>query len=98
MKRKDKYKNDIAFILSKNQVNGADLWAGEENNIGKGSPFSTRDAALILIELGFSKKNPVIKDIASLIFDHQQVDGRFWVSASASIYPCHTIRRFKAFV
>jgi hypothetical protein len=91
MKLKDKYKNDISFVMSKRHVNGADLWAGEDNNIGKGSPFSTRDVSLILIELGFDKKDTVIKSLAELIFAHQQADGRFRISKSGAIYPCHTI-------
>ena len=91
MKVKDKYKNDIAIIMSKKYANGGDLWAGEDNNIGKGSPFSTRDVALILTELGYTKKDKIIKDIAELIFEHQQQDGRFKISKSSAIYPCHTI-------
>jgi hypothetical protein len=91
MKQKEKYKNDIAFILSKRHDNGADLWAGEDHHIGKGSPFSTRDVALILTELGFGKKDAVMKDLAQLIFEHQQPDGRFKISKSGAIYPCHTI-------
>jgi hypothetical protein len=91
MIQKEKYKNDIAFILSKKHINGADLWAGEDNNIGKGTPFSTRDVALILVELGFSKKDLIIKDLANLIFEHQHPDGRFKISRSGAIYPCHTI-------
>ena len=91
MKLKEKYKNDIAYIMSKKHVNGADLWAGEDNNIGKGSPFSTRDVSLMLIELGFNKKDQIIKALANLIFEHQQADGRFKISKSGAIYPCHTI-------
>lgn len=88
---KEKYKNDIAFIMSKRHINGADLWAGKDNNIGTGSPFSTRDVSLILIELGFNKKDAIIQDLSSLIFEHQQPDGRFRMSKSGAIYPCHTI-------
>jgi hypothetical protein len=91
MKLKDKHKNDIEFIMSKRYVNGGDLWAGEDSNIGKGTPFSTRDVSLILVELGFSKKDRIIMDLAELIFEHQQPDGRFRISRSGAIYPCHTI-------
>lgn len=91
MKLREKYKEDIAFIMSKRHVNGADLWAGEGSNIGKGSPFTTKDAGLLLVELGFNKKDAIIKDIADLIFEHQQPDGRFRISKSGAIYPCHTI-------
>ncbi len=91
MKLKDKYKNDIAFIMSKRHVNGGDLWMGEDNNLGKGSPFSTKDVSIILMELGFTKKDLIVKDIAKIIFEHQQPDGRFKISKSGAIYPCHTI-------
>lgn len=91
MNTKTAYKSDIAFILGKRRANGDDLWAGPDHNIGKGSPFSTRDAGILLTELGFTKKDKVIKDIAELIFMHQQPDGRFKVSSSGAIYPCHTI-------
>lgn len=77
--------------MSKRHVNGSDLWAGEDNNIGKGSPFSTKDVSIILNELGFTRKDEVIKDLAKLIFEHQQPDGRFRISKSGAIYPCHTI-------
>lgn len=88
---KEKYKADIAFILSKRKVNGADLWAGADGNIGKGSPFSPRDVAIMLNEFGFSKKDKVIKDLAQLFFEHQRPDGRFRISKAGAIYPCHTI-------
>ena len=96
MKRKDKYKNDIAFVISKRGANGCDFWAGEDNNIGKGSPFSTRDVALMLTELGFTQKDKIIKDIAELIFENQQQDGRFRISKSSTSYPCHTIGCLRA--
>lgn len=91
MKLKEKYKNDIAFILAKRHLNGTDYWAAEDNNIGKGSPFSTKEVALILAELGFKKNDAIIKQIVSLIFKNQQADGRFRLYASGGIYPCHTI-------
>jgi hypothetical protein len=91
MKLKEIYRNDIAFIMSKRHSNGGDLWATEDNSIGKGSPFSTKDAALILVELGFSKKDLIIRDIADLIFQNLQPDGRFRIWKTGAIYPCHTI-------
>lgn len=93
---KDKYKEDITFIMSKRHFNGGDLWTDANNSIGKGSPFSTRDVAIILTELGFSKKDAIIKKLAGLIFTHQQPDGRFKISESSSIYPCHTISSLRA--
>ena len=77
--------------MSKKHVNGGDLWSTEDKNIGKGSPFSTRDVALILAELGFTKKDLIIKQIADLFFEAQQPDGRFKISNGSAVYPCHTI-------
>jgi hypothetical protein len=91
MKIKERYQNDIAFIMSKRHSNGGDLWATENNSIGKGSPFSTKDVALILIELGFKKKDLIIQEIANLIFENMQPDGRFRIWDTGAIYPCHTI-------
>jgi hypothetical protein len=91
VKLRVKYKNDLAIIMSKKHANGGDLWATEDNNLGKGSPFSTRDVALVLTELGFTKKDLIIKQIADLFFEAQQPDGRFKMSIGSAIYPCHTI-------
>jgi hypothetical protein len=91
VKLREKYKNDLAIIMSKKHANGGDLWSTEDNNIGKGSPFSTRDVALILTELGFTKKDLIVNQIADLFFEAQQPDGRFKMSIGSAIYPCHTI-------
>ena len=91
MTRKQQYKNDLAFLLSKQKVNGGALWAGADGSIGKGSPFATRDVALMLRELGYTRRDPIIQKIAELLFAHQQPDGRFKSSSLGTIYPCHTI-------
>ena len=91
MDAREKYKDDIAVIMSKVNHNGGDLWATSDKSIWKGSPFSTRDVALILSELGFNKNDVIIQDIAALIFSLWKHDGRFKVSPKGSIYPCQTI-------
>jgi hypothetical protein len=91
MTLKEKYKDDIADIMSKINHNGGELWATKDKKIWKGSPFATRDVALMLSELGYTKKDRIIQDIADLIFSTLQPDGRFKVSPSGAIYPCHTI-------
>lgn len=96
MKLKEKYKNDIAVIMSKKHSNGGDLWATEDNYISRGSPFSTRDVALMLIEFGYTKKDILIKEIAELIFETLQSDGRFRIAKAGAIYPCHTIGSLRA--
>ena len=91
MNLKKKYQNDIALIMTKFNHNGGELWATEDKKISKGSPFSTRDVALMLFELGFSNKDTIIQDIAKLVFSNWKPDGRFRISPSGAIYPCHTI-------
>jgi hypothetical protein len=91
LKLKEKYKDDLSIVRSKRHSNGGDLWATEDNNIGKGSPFSTKDVALMLLELGFTKRDAIIKELAELIFEMQQKDGRFKIAKASAIYPCHTI-------
>jgi hypothetical protein len=87
----DKYKDDVSVIMSKIHQNGGDFWATKDNGTGKGSPFSTRDVAIILHELGYNKKDPVIQEIAKLFFNSWQSDGRFRSYTTGAIYPCHTI-------
>ncbi len=91
MDLKEKYKDDVAVIMAKINHNGGDLWATKDRKICKGSPFDTRDVALMLFELGFTKKDRIIQDIADLIFSTWKQDGRFRISPSGAVYPCHTI-------
>lgn len=91
MKLKEKYKNDIDFVMSKRYCNGGELWATKNKCIGIGSPFSTKEAALILTEIGFNKKDLIIREIADVIFENLQPDGRFRIWETGAIYPCHTI-------
>ena len=91
MDLKEKYKDDVAVIMAKINHNGGDLWATKDRKISKGSPFDTRDVALMLFELGFTKKDRIIQDIADLIFNNWKPDGRFRISPSGAVYPCHTI-------
>jgi hypothetical protein len=86
-----KYGKDIACIMSKVNQNGGNLWATNDSKVWKGTPFSTRDVALILIDLGFTKEDKIIQDIAELLFSLQTKDGRFRISPSGAVYPCHTI-------
>lgn len=93
---KEVYKSDIEFILSKkNHLNG-DYWTTEDYRIGKGSPFSARDIAIILTELGFTKSDENIQGLSSAIFQNWRDDGRFKIAPSGAIYPCHTITALRA--
>jgi hypothetical protein len=91
MNLKEKYKNDIAIIMDKINHNGGDLWATKDKKIWKGSPFATRDVAIMLSELGFTNKDILVQEIADLILSTWRPDGRFKISPSGAIYPCHTI-------
>lgn len=92
MNIKELYKSDIEFIKLKQDHLGGDYWTTEDNRIGKGSPFSSRDIAIILSELGFTSKDDEIKGIATKIFSTWRSDGRFKISSpSGTIFPCHTI-------
>jgi len=91
MNVKEKYSSDIAFIKSKQNCLGGDCWTTKDNRIGKGSPFSARDVAIILSELGFTQKDPEIMGLAEKIFSTLKPDGRFKITPTGAIFPCHTI-------
>jgi hypothetical protein len=87
----DQYKSDANAILSKRYDLGADLWTTKDKRLNKGSPFSTLNCALLLKELGMEKSDSVLQDVVAMIFSCQREDGRFRLSPSGAIYPCHTI-------
>jgi len=88
---KIKYKSDIDFIKSKEGHLGGEFWTTEDNRIGKGSPFSARDVAIMLTELGFTQDDGEIKGLAKKMFSALKPDGRFRISPGSTIFPCHTI-------
>ena len=67
------YLSDVAAILSHRHDNGADLWATPDNKLLKGSPFSTFDSVLYLLELGMSPQEPVFESGCG--FDFQCLAG-----------------------
>ena len=93
---KEQYQSDILFIQSKRGHLGDDYWTTIDNRIGKGSPFSARDVAIILSELGFTQKDSEIKGIANRIFSTLRSDGKFKITPAGSIFPCHTITAVRA--
>lgn len=90
MGTENKYQSDIDAILSHRHDNGADLWATPDSRLLKGSPFSTFDSVLYLLELGMSPDEPILKAAANLIFSVWQEDGRFRIYPKGGIYPCQT--------
>lgn len=85
-----KYLSDVEAVLSHRHDNGADLWTTPDKRLLKGSPFSTFDSVLYLLELGLTPDEPILKDAADLIFSTWQEDGRFKIYPSGGIYPCQT--------
>jgi hypothetical protein len=86
----NKYQSDVEAILARRYDNGSDLWATPDRRLGKGSPFSTLDCALMLSELEMDVSEPVLKEAAELILSSWQEDGRFRLAPKSAIYPCHT--------
>ena len=82
--------------MSKRGHLDGEIWTTRDYRIGKGSPFSTRDVAIIFAELGFTRKEQIIQDIISTIFKTWQSDGRFRITPTGSIFPCHTITALRA--
>jgi hypothetical protein len=85
------YLSDVKAILSHRYDNGADLWTTPDNRLSKGSPFSTLQSALLLLELGMEPSEPLLKDVANLIFSTWREDGRLKLYPQGVIYPCQTI-------
>lgn len=89
------FSEDIAFILSTSRENGAELWATPDNNLIKGGPFSTLEAAYTLAELGLDVSHPALAGASALIWQAQRPDGRFSLVPKSSIFPCQTIHAAK---
>jgi hypothetical protein len=85
------YSMDFDEILSHRYDNGADLWTTPDKRLLKGSPFSTLESVMYLLELGMEKTDTLAPEIAQLIFSTWIEDGRFKLYSKGSIYPCHTI-------
>ncbi|HEX2946536.1 MAG TPA: prenyltransferase [Clostridia bacterium] len=84
------YLSDVEAVLSHRHDNGGDLWTTPDKRLLKGSPFSTLESVLLLLELGMEPDGPLMKEAADLIFSTWQADGRFKVYPKGGIYPCHT--------
>lgn len=86
-----KYSSDVEAILSHRYDNGADYWTTPDKRLIKGSPFSTLESVLYLLELGIDPAEPLLIECADLIFSTWQEDGRFKLYPQGSVYPCHTV-------
>lgn len=90
MSAEQQYKSDIETILSHRYDNGGDYWATPDKRLLKGSPFSTLECPLYLLELGMKPTEPVLQQTAELIFSTWQKNGRFRIYPTGGIYPCQT--------
>jgi len=86
------YLPDIEAILSHRHDNGADYWATPDQRLSKGSPFSTHNSALMLLELGMEPTDSILAEVTKLFWNTWREDGRFKIYPTGAIYPCHTIR------
>lgn len=84
------YREDVEVILSHRYDNGGDYWATQDKKLIKGSPFTTLECVLYLLELGMEPEDSILKGATDFIFDAWQPDGRFKVYPKGGIYPCHT--------
>ncbi len=84
------YLSDYEAILSHRYDNGADYWTTPDKRLIKGSPFSTLDSVLYLLELGAEPTEPLLKECSDLIFQTWREDGSFKLYPQGSVYPCHT--------
>lgn len=86
-----KYQGDVDIILSHHRHDlGADYWTTPDKRLGKGSPFSCMDSALMLLTLGMEATDPILEAVADLFFSVWRKDGRFKITPSGGILPCHT--------
>ena len=92
----EQYLADVDAILSHRFDNGADYWTTSDKRLIKGAPFSTLESALLLLELGMDKDEPLLKETAELIFSTWREDGRFKLYPQGGIYPCHTVNALNA--
>ena len=86
-----RYRADAEAILATRRDNGADYWATPDRRLAKGGPFSTIEAPALLAELGVGPGEEVLRGSAELLLGAWRADGRFRLSPSGAIYPCHTI-------
>lgn len=85
------YRDDVEAILATRHDNGADYWATPDRRLSKGGPFSTLQAPALLVELGVDPSEEVLRGAAELLLSTWREDGRFRLTPSGALYPCHTI-------
>lgn len=71
----ERYRQDVAEILSHRHDLGADLWTTEDRRLLKGAPFSALESPLHLVELGVEPDDPVLTAVAEMFLDVWREDG-----------------------
>ena len=81
---------DARVLLAQRKAHSGDFWATKDGRWGVGSPFSTIDCGLVLVELGIRPADPLAHGIAELLFACRTDDGRIRPGRHLSVQPCHT--------
>lgn len=92
MSKKMHYKSDIEEIISHRYDFNFDFWTTADYRLLKGSPFSTLECVMYLLELKMKPTEPILSESAKLIISTWQKDGRFKLYPYGTIYPCQTIQ------
>lgn len=77
-------------MLARRHDNGADYWATADGRLGVGDPFSTLTSLLVLHELQVPATHEAVRGALDLIWGAWRDDGRFRLTPTGAIYPCHT--------
>ncbi|WP_158375330.1 prenyltransferase [Cellulosimicrobium cellulans] len=83
-------RSDIEAVLAHRHDQGADLWTTPDRRLLKGAPFSALESPLLLLELGMSRDDPVLRQSTDLVFSAWQPDGRFTLYPRGAVLPCQT--------
>ena len=92
-----KYQGDVEAILARRYDNGWDYWTTPDKRLLKDSPFSALGSAKMLLELGMETSEPILKEVAKLIFGAWREDGRFKLYPQGAICPCQTVHAARCF-
>lgn len=85
-----RYQPDIEEVLAHRYDQGGDLWTTPDRRLLKGAPFSALESPLLLLELGMSPDDPVMRQSIEMVLDTWQPDGRFKLYPRGAVLPCQT--------
>ncbi len=90
------YEADVRAIWARRKDNGGEYWASADGRVGVGSPFSTVQCVVMLMDLGVQRDDPMILNSSGLILNCWRKDGVFRLAPHGDAYPCHTAAAAKA--